>query len=168
LENSTLPELPLRQGTVPNTSQVPPHLQLDQWPPAAIHEELLRRCIGLPQVSSRESRLARAETQALWICDDLARGRREAFIDDHEFCHIHPLPEGSLHMTLPGVVRRMAFCRGWAQQHIIARAGLLPEQLVLVYAPRDHMELGVVMSLVEVSCQFALGSSFPGDTPPAT
>jgi hypothetical protein len=80
---------------------VVPHEQLDQWPSAPLFATMMDRLFRLPGVSERESRMAVAETRALCIPDERARGPTEAFIDDHEFCHVHPLPGGSLHLTLP-------------------------------------------------------------------
>jgi phospholipase/carboxylesterase len=82
-------------------------------------------------------------------------GPGEAFIDDHEFCHIHPLPEGSLHMTLPPDVRGWAIGHGWAEEHPLVSSGAVADTLVMVYAPRNEQELDVVFMLFEASLRFA-------------
>lgn len=146
-----------RSGPPPRTSGVLPHKQLDQWPPAAIIERLVDRSLRLPHVRVRQSRMAAPETRALWVPDERALGPGEAFIDGHEFCHLHAPPEGSLHLTLPREVRSQILQLGWAELHLLVRAGFLPESLVLVYAPRNDSELEAVLSLVEISCQFAQG-----------
>jgi hypothetical protein len=48
--------------------------------------------------------------------------------------------------------------RGWAEEHPAAVAGIVPRTLVLVYAPRNEMELEITMRLVEASRKFALGA----------
>src|SRR5882724_2319163 len=93
--------LPPRIGPRPRTRPALPHIQLDQWPPAAILEELIERCLELPFVRSQQSRMASPESRALALPDRLAGGPPDSFIDAHEFCHLHPLPEGSIHLTLP-------------------------------------------------------------------
>lgn len=37
---------------------------------------------------------------------------------------------------------------GWAEPHPIARLGLIPDTIVMLYAPRDENELDVVAGLV--------------------
>jgi hypothetical protein len=101
--------------------------------------------------------MASPECQALSLPDELSAGPPGAFIVDHEFCHLHPLPDSSIHLTLPRDVRERAIRRGWAEQHPASRARILPETLVMVYAPRNSNELAVVLGMVWRSYQFARG-----------
>jgi hypothetical protein len=133
-----------------------PHLQLDQLPQPETMEELIERALGIPHVRSKQSRMASPRTHALYLADEFAAGPPEAFIDDHEFCHLHPMPAGSIHLTLPRILRDEVVFLGWGQPHPIAEAGILTT-LVTVYAPRDREELDTVLSLIEQSCQFAQG-----------
>lgn len=148
---------PLRLGTRPRTHRALPHLQLDQLPPAETMEQLVELSRELPHVHSRQSRMASPRSYALYLADEFALGPPEAFIVDHEFCHLHPLPEGSIHLTLPSILREEVVRLGWGELHPIARAGILPA-LVTAYGPRDHLELEVVLGLIAQSCQFAQGS----------
>src|SRR5436309_1825727 len=100
--------LPLRPGARPRTADVRPAIQLDQWPDAAMIHRLWERATRLPYVRARQSRMALPTAKALYIPDADARGPREAFIDGREFCHLHAAPEGSIHLTLPPVVRLSA------------------------------------------------------------
>jgi hypothetical protein len=144
-----------RLGPRPRTRLALPHEQLEQWPPAAIATELMTRILELPHVRQRQSRMASPDCRALCLPDTLAFGPREAFIDDHEFCHLHPLPQSSLHLTLPFEPRECAIDLGWAEQHPAARVGAVPEALVMVYAPRNAEELAVVLRLISCSYEFA-------------
>jgi phospholipase/carboxylesterase len=119
--------------------------------------ELLLRTFNLPHVKQRESRVATAETCALSLPEELALGPAEAFIDDHEFCHIHPLPEGTIHTVLPPQLRDEAIRSGWAEPHPLAGVGFFPRTLIAIYAPRCGEELNVVMALVQAAYDFALG-----------
>jgi hypothetical protein len=150
-------EPPPRLGPRPQSCLTLPHVQLDQWPPPIITEELLGRCLTLPNVRPKQSRMASPDCHALTLPDELSAGPPAAFIVDHEFCHLHPLPDSSIHLTLPKYVRDRAIRRGWAEQHLVSRAGILPETLVLVYAPRNSSELAIVMQMVWQSYQFARG-----------
>jgi len=119
-------------------------------------EGLVARCLEIPCVRSKQSRMASPGTQALYVADACAAGPPEAFIDGHEFSHIHPLPEGTIHLTLPKVLGDEVIRLGWAEPHPIAVTGILPA-LLTVYAPRDGEEMDVVFHLVARSCLFAQG-----------
>ena len=98
----------------------------------------------------------RAPARCGWSRDD-ARGPREAFLVGREFAHIHPPPEGSLHVALPPSLASEAIERGWAEIHPVARLGLIPGNVVMVYAPRDDAEVQVVVALVRSALAFARG-----------
>ena len=134
-----------------------PCVQLDQWPPEIITRRLAEQALQLPDVSERQSRLADPSVRAITIPDEFARGSREAFIDDHEFCHLHPPPRGSVLLTLPPEIRQESIEFGWAEPHPFAGQGFLPAGLTLAYAPRNDRELRVVFGLIEVSYRFARG-----------
>jgi hypothetical protein len=146
-----------RPGPRPATTRVIPHRQLNQWPPTAIFERLLQDCLGLDEIREWESRMASPDTHALCIRAELAEGPAEAFIDDHEFCHIHPLPDGSLHLTLPSGLREEAIELDWAEPHLLAHTRAVPRTLVMVYAPRDDQELAMVLFLIAASARYAKG-----------
>jgi hypothetical protein len=145
-----------RPGSRPRMQRALPHLQLDQFPPAEITEELVERCLEISCVRSKQSRMACPRSHALYLPDACAGGPPEAFIDDHEFCHIHPLPEGSIHLTLPKLLRDKAVRLGWGERHPIATSGILTT-LVTLYAPRDRDETEAVFGLIVESCLFAKG-----------
>jgi hypothetical protein len=154
----TLPDriiMPSRMGPRPRTASALPHIQLEQWPPAAIIEQLVSRSLQLPYIRLRQSRMASPESIALCLPDRMAAGPHDAFIDAHEFCHLHPLPEGSIHLMLPPEIREPAQQMGWAEPHPAARIGIMPQALVMLYAPRNARELTVVMKLISSSYQFA-------------
>ena len=150
--------LPGRFGPRPRSSAKLPFRQLEQFPPADIQERLLELSLNLPFIHTRQSRMASAQCRALCVSDTMAGGPPEAFIDGHEFCHIHPLPEGCIHLTLPGTVIERVVALGWAERHPVHGLGLL-KSLVMVYAPRNADELDVVAKLIESSRLFATGSS---------
>ena len=146
-----------RAGPAPETRKVIPHQQLDQWPPGEIVDQLWSRSLGISDVYPRQSRMASPETLALCLPDELALGPSAAFIDGSEFCHLHPPPEGSVHLTLPAPVRELIIQLGWAEEHPMARSGYVSALLVMVFAPRTAKELTVVTQLVRISRDFAGG-----------
>jgi phospholipase/carboxylesterase len=66
------------------------------------------------------------------------------------------LPEGSVHLTLPRVLRDEVVRLGWGEPHPIAISGIFTS-LLTVYAPRDREEIETVFALVMQSCEFAHG-----------
>jgi len=114
--------------------------------------------LAIENVRFKQSRMACPGSLALWLPDRFACGPDDAFIDGHEFCHLHPPPDGSIHLTLPNPLRDSAIRLGWAEPHPTTRAGAMPKTLVMVYAPRDQEELAVVHQFVLSSCRFARGA----------
>jgi phospholipase/carboxylesterase len=145
-----------RTGPRPNTRRILPHRQLDQLPTPELLSELVSRSIEIPFVDTKQSRMAPSGSWALCLADHRAAGPIEAFIDAHEFCHIHPLPESSVHVTLPPPIRQQVMDLAWGEPHLISKAGIF-ESLVTLYVPRDVYELNVVLYLISQSCLFAQG-----------
>ena len=147
--------LPRRAHRRPQTSDRVPHIQCDQIPSGDIVQRLLLRISQLSNVRERDSRMAMPGVKAFWIPDDNACGPKTAFIDDHEFCHLHET--GTIHLTAPKQLRELLIDRGWAEQHIVAKAGIIADTLLLVYAPQDETEVEVVTWIVRQSLAFATG-----------
>ena len=74
-----------------------------------------------------------------------------------EFAHLHPAPDHSLHVMVPGPLAEQLIANGWGELHPVARMGLLPHTAIMVYAPRDDDEVAVVARIVAASHAFALG-----------
>jgi len=146
-----------RRNAPPRTSRILPHRQLDQWPPAHIQRRLLEECLNLPHVRWRESRMAPPGTSALALPDAFAHGGPNSYIDQHEFCHLHALPDGSIHLILPDPYRRQVIDLGWGERHPLAGSALSPN-LVMVYSPRDVEELEIVLGFVVIGHSFAIGA----------
>jgi len=101
--------------------------------------------------------MASPETRALSLRNEFVHGPDDAFIDGPEFCHLHPPPEGGVHLTLPSALRQLIVQIGWGEEHPMVRAGILPKSLVMIYAPRDEPELNVVARLIAIARDFAAG-----------
>lgn len=147
---------PPRAGLRPLMQRVLPHVQLNQLPTAETLRELIQSSLAIPNVRYQQSRMASQHTCALVVEDRYAAGPPEAFIDQHEFCHISPLSEGSIHLTLPALLGNEVVELGWGERHPIAKAGILTT-LLTVYAPRNRHELASVLGIIEQSCKFAKG-----------
>lgn len=152
------PALPGRRGPRPATTSTNPHMQTDQ-PADADAVRLAREAVllGLPGVVTGPSLRAPPGTLGLFLRPEEARGPAEAFLLGTEFAHFHPLPEGSLHLTLPPALRDAAIAAGWAEPHPLAGRPTVSPLTVMAYAPRDPEEARVVARLVEAAWAFARG-----------
>ncbi len=149
--------MPERDGPRPRTIPTNPHTQLEQNPDNSILEELARRVFALPGVEERTSAISVPGARALWLREEIPAGPREAFMIGREFAHIHPLPDGSLHAALPPEIAEEAIEKGWAEQHPVARMGYIPQNVVMIYAPRDEEEIETITSFVVESYHYAGG-----------
>lgn len=158
--------LPPRSGEPPVTRQEMPHQQLDQTAPATIQEELWSRMSALQEVRSGRSGVSLPESRAVHLNAEAAGGPADAFMVGTEFAHLHGASDGSLHMMLPPELATEAMEKGWAEPHPLARRGMAPANLVMVFGPRDEAELDVVWRLVQASHRYARGehgATSPGD-----
>jgi Family of unknown function (DUF5519) len=149
-------KLPERRGPNPETThptrqERKPHKQLTQNAPADLQEELLERVRRLPDISIGDSLVSVPGARAFHLREESARGPREAFQAGHEFAHLHPSEDGSLHMTLPPDLYDEVLAKGWGEPHPLSGT-------MLVWGPRDADELEVVWGLVKASYAYANGS----------
>jgi hypothetical protein len=145
-----------RAGDRPRTTPTNPHTQLDQQPTDLRWvEELAERVFALPGVVEQPSGISVPGARALVLAYGEPAGPPEAFLIGREFAHLHPAPDHSLHAMLPTELVDEAVDAGWVEPHPVALRGLIPRTAVMVYAPRDDAELGVVEELVRASHAFA-------------
>jgi len=150
--------LPKRSGSRPKTTPTNPHTQLEQNPEREVVDELATRVFALPGVEEGPSAISVPGARALWLREELPAGPQEAFNIGREFAHIHPMPDGSLHAALPPEVAQEALRKGWAEQHPVARMGYIPQNVVMIYAPRDAQEIEIVARLVDEAYRYASGA----------
>jgi hypothetical protein len=149
--------LPKRRDPRPMTTPTNPHTQLEQNPRPVMVEDLARRVFTFPGVEERPSAISVPGARGLWLREEVPAGPREAFMIGREFAHIHPIPDGSLHAALPPEVAQEAISKGWAEQHPVARMSYIPQNVVMIYAPRDAEEVEVVAGLVVEAYRYASG-----------
>jgi hypothetical protein len=136
-----------------------PHQQLDQTAPLALQEELWQRMAGLSGVRTGRSGVSLPQTRALHLDEQLAVGPPAAYMVGTEFAHLHGAEDGSLHLMLPPELAVDAIDKGWAELHPMARRGVAPPTLVMLYGPRDEAELATIWQLVQASYAFARGDA---------
>lgn len=149
--------LPARPGPRPRTTPTNPHSQIDQQPARAVVEVLIARLSAMPGVVVGSSLRAPYGTVGFHLPAAAARGPAQAFLIGQEFAHVHPAPDGSLHLTLPPGLREAAIAAGWAEPHPLAGRPTVSPQTVMAYAPRDPAEADLVAGLVEAARRYAAG-----------
>ena len=147
-----------REGPAPRMTPANPQEQLDQFPNDwSLIERLASFAFALDRVIEQPTRIAPPGSRALTLDAADANPDTRAFLIDHEFAHIHNPPIGSLHLTLPRALRELAVRKGWALRHPLATRGMVSEDIVFVFAPRDVTELETVQSLLHASHRYACG-----------
>jgi phospholipase/carboxylesterase len=151
--NSDRWTVPVRRGPRPKTThptreQPGPHQQLSDIAPRDLQEELLRRVRTLPEVEVGWSAISVPYARGFHLKPHAAKGPAEAFQRGSEFGHLHPEHDGSLHLTLPPALYDEVLQAGWGEPHPISGT-------MLVFGPRDEVELEVVWRLVCASYNWA-------------
>jgi len=132
---------------------------LDQNPSSTIFEILKNKAFTFPRIERRPSIISVPGAEALWLTEKTEHSCAEAFIAGHEFAHIHPPYDGSMHMTLPLAQVEELLLKGWGEMHPLAvdGSGRAPRTAVMVFAPRDDKEIDIALDLIGISHQFANG-----------
>jgi hypothetical protein len=147
-------ELPPRQGEPPKTTDRDPHRQLTQNAPVHLQDELISRARMLPQTIIRPSLISAPGARA-FVLDVVSPASNKGFIIGHEFAHLHPPDDGSLHMVMPAEYVKSVVLAGWGALHPVAMSGLIPLNTIMVFGPRDDDELEVVWRLLVTSHEYA-------------
>lgn len=150
-------QLPPRQGPRPHTTDCAPHEQVSQNSPAEVHALFKERAFALPFVERRPSGISVPGAEALVLPRDHACGPPEAFMIGREFAHLHPAQDGSSHLRLPLAAVEELIAKGWGEPHPMARLGYIPANAVMAFAPRDAVEVGVMIRILTTSWHFARG-----------
>ncbi|KAL9593467.1 MAG: hypothetical protein Q9219_007537 [cf. Caloplaca sp. 3 TL-2023] len=155
--NGFLLRLPKRPQPRPSVAGIAPHRQVDQKPPPRLYHRLR---IALYDLVGSNPKLLRSGNScfekhglALFLClcpqcpdaechtELLHAGPthlNNTCQDTGEICHLHPSGWGERHplagCPIPGIGER-----------------LLPEGFVMIYAPQDETQIGVIMDIVRAA-----------------
>jgi luciferase-like monooxygenase len=145
-----------RSGARPETTSTNPHSQLTQNAPTELQERLFAYAAALPGVAVGPSGISVPGARAFHL--PMSSGEQQnAFLVGREFAHLHPPHDGSLHLVLPPTEVDEVVESGWGERHPHAGRFGRPDNIVLVYGPRDEDELHVVEELLRASHAFAGG-----------
>lgn len=150
--------LPLREGPPPKTLGRLPHSQLTQHGPDDIVQKLHDYCFALEHVLNEQSGISVAGSRAL-VLHHASACNHDAFMVGREFAHIHPHPDsGSMHLMLSETDAKTVVSAGFGEDHYLVTQGILPAGLIMVYSPRNDMELEAVKMIVNRSYAYATTS----------
>lgn len=151
-----------RAGPKPKTNPRTPHMQLDQIAPAGMRERLIAVGEQLDGVRLGRSGVSIPESAAFLLDPDRARkGAVNAFMTPGEFAHVHAVWDGSMHMNLPHEVLEKVYAGGWGERHPAAGHFGFPDNIAMIYGPRDDQEFTVAATLLRISHAYATGGSWP-------
>lgn len=150
-------ELSERAGPRADASWTIPQQQTNQNAQIHLQERLCDEVSNLAGVSVSESRISVPGARTFTV--DNPSGDADAFLvpQVHEFAHIHPGYDGSLHLALPESLAAEVSAKGWGRPHMWAGTRLSPG-FMLVYGPRDEAELDVIRAIVATSHAYASAS----------
>jgi len=152
------PWLPKRSGPRPKIVGIAPQRQIDQPGCPQMYHRLRK---ALEKVADKQTEILRIGTScfekkglalfALQPINPTCRG---------EICHIHH-SDRSMHMNLHPDDAKVVLEKGWGERHPLARGGWMktyvPREFVMVYAPRDRIELDVICRIIEAAGFWACG-----------
>ncbi|KAF6841334.1 hypothetical protein CPLU01_00465 [Colletotrichum plurivorum] len=150
--------LPYRPGPRPVVAGIAPQRQLDQHGTAPQYRALRRTLERLAAENPSRFGTARSclEKHGLGL---FARHPVNVTCNG-EVCHVHD-SDHSLHMNLHPEDIREVLAKGWGQRHPLAWKGTLvrmpvPEEFIMVYAPRDDHELKIVCKIIEAAIWYVV------------
>ncbi|KAJ7274507.1 hypothetical protein B0H12DRAFT_401780 [Mycena haematopus] len=154
-----------RRGTRPLTGwHCVPHRQTDRMPSEdvakrldAIFEKHADANPALVQITPSPHEKS---VPAMVIHPDIPSPHKDADQALREIAHVHRI-DHSLHVTLLPADSKTAIDLGWAERHPlsgVSRFVPLPNNYLLVYAPRDEEELDVVERILVASMGYMTGS----------
>ncbi|HRJ29651.1 MAG: hypothetical protein KF725_03850 [Cyclobacteriaceae bacterium] len=151
-------ELSDREDNTPLTTATSPHKQLSQNGAYHIHRKLMLWTYTISFVEIRPSLISKSGAQGLFLSETVKLINPHAVLE-REFCHIHPYPDGSLHLFLPMTDAKEIVVKGWGEFHPLAFLKEIPSNFIMLYSPRSERELSLVKEIILRSYSFAITST---------
>lgn len=154
----TLQNMPARIGERPQTTNTNPHTQLNQQPEnLAYIEGLMDWAFTLSNIERKPSGISVPGSIAMCMEAGHTCSSCNAYMIGREFAHFHPHPDYSMHLGLPQEEALRIIAKGWGEWHPLIRRGILPPNIIMMYAPRDQSELEVTKFILQLSYNYAKG-----------
>lgn len=150
-------ELSDREDSAPLTTATSPHRQLSQNGAYHIHRKLMLWTYTISFVEIKPSIISKSGAPGLFLSEKVKLINPHALIE-REFGHIHPYPDGSLHLFLPMTDAKEIVVKGWGEFHPLAFLKEIPSNFIMLYSPRSEDELSLVKEIILRSYSFAATS----------
>lgn len=155
----TFKNLPKREGIRPQTTPSNPHQQLNQQPEDTSYiKELMNWAFTFQDITKRPSAISVPGSVAIWMDHSHACKKCNAFMVGTEFAHFHPHPDYSMHLGLTKKDAELVIEKGWGEWHPMIKRGILPPNMIMLYAPRNKSEMEVSKLILSRSYDFAKGN----------
>lgn len=148
-------ELYEREDSAPLTTVTSPHKQLSQNGNQDVNKRLMLWISTISFVEIKPSIISKSGATGLFLSETIKLINPKAAIDQ-EFCHIHPYPDGSLHLFLSLEDAKEIVLKGWGEFHPLAFVKEVPSNFIMLYSPRSPDELSVVKKIIIRSYTFAI------------
>ncbi len=146
-----------REDSAPLTTSTSPHKQLSQNGAYHIHHQLMLWTNTIRLIEIKPSIISKSGATGLFLSENVKTVNPHAVIH-REFGHIHPYPDGSLHLFLPMTDAKEIVLKGWGEYHPLAFRKEVPSNFIMLYSPRSEGELSLVKEIVLRSYSFAAAS----------
>ncbi len=150
--------MPKRLGPRPQVAGIAPHRQTTQKSSSATFAALSSEIAKMADLHSERLCVGTScfETHGTGLFSKTTLNRT----CNGEICHAHAI-DGSLHMTLHPADAALILERGWGERHPLAKGGWLtrfvPPTFLMVYAPRDELELKIVLEIIRAAAWWVSG-----------
>ncbi|KAJ7035261.1 hypothetical protein C8F04DRAFT_1344904 [Mycena alexandri] len=161
-----LPDLPVRNGSRPDTTSHIIQRQLNQPVDPEFAARALKGTV-IPRVQARHTDKTHLSLSKFEFHAEAIFLRPSIPIDDpknipshdtvrrtkREIAHMHDYHDFTLHLALAAQDGKQVLEKGWGQRHPLAGPGVPgpPTEWTFIYAPRDEGEVKVVETIVEAS-----------------
>ena len=149
-------ELPVREGEHPEIGQEPPQLQFSDLGPEDVRLALKEWAFStFPNVKEHDTAISVSTSRALWLDEMVPAAHEDAFMPtpgSREFCHLHK--DGSFHAVVGVPIEDEILKKQWGVRHMYYDRGV---KEMLVYAPRNDIELIVAKKIITESYRYASG-----------
>ena len=149
------PSLPNRRGKRPLTIVSPLHVQCSNHGDHRALRDLVNEVIAWPDIEAGPLPVGSADLISFQVGEDVATPDPSVFIAGREFGRVL-FGAPTIYLTLPLICAHWAVVRGWAEPHYSSGSGLIPPGVMVVYTPRDGLEVAVCRSLFRISYDFSL------------
>jgi hypothetical protein len=138
--------LPVRKGARPKTIIGPLHVQCNGHGDPKYLNQLVNDVLSWPHVESTPTSSNRLGEVSIRPREIAATSAFSAFMNGTEFGRVL-LASPTIILVLPLVCAHWAIVKGWAEPHYLQSFGSVPAGTVIVYTPRNRVELQVCYSL---------------------